>query len=87
MCHHGSLFWPTPLRPCLTWTAHVQKGTLQNRAESGAKVLTLTGWVAVVAMFGLATATIGGGIYLVRRLTGHSRGYTMVLKHAPASEG
>ena len=71
---------PPPLRGrCLT-----QEGTLLNgRGEAGGKVLTLTGWVALVAMFGLATVTLGGAVYLGRRFWGPTRGYTMVLKHAP----
>ena len=40
-------------------------------------MLTLTGWVALAAMFGLATAVLGGVVYGLRRWSGH-RGYTMV---------
>lgn len=49
----------------------LQEGTLHNKRASGAKVLTLTGWVALVAMFCLATLTLGGIVYGIRRWSGH----------------
>lgn len=54
-------------------------------ATAGHEVLTLTGWVALVGMFALATVVLALVVYVVRRYTSKGpsgRGqYTMVVKH------